>query len=100
MYLSVKDVAVRYNVNPSTIWRWLKNGHLPEPKRFGPQTLRWAIPDLEVWEEPFVSSPPSGVQAAEGPRLHAAPSGLATPVPASAAADAAPEAGFLQEISQ
>lgn len=50
MYLSVKEVAVRYEVDPSTIWRWLKKGMFPQPKRFGPQTLRWAIADLESHE--------------------------------------------------
>lgn len=49
-YLSVKEVAARYGVDPSTIWRWLKKGLFPEPKRFGPQTLRWAISDLESHE--------------------------------------------------
>lgn len=51
-YLNVKHVAERIGVNPSTVWRKLKvDATFPKPKRFGPQTLRWSIAELEAWEE-------------------------------------------------
>ena len=50
-YLSVKEVAKRYGVDPSTIWRWSrKKPAFPDPHKFGPQTIRWKITDLEAWE--------------------------------------------------
>ncbi len=49
-YLNVKEVADRYGVDTSTIWRWRKRGQFPEPKRFGPQTLRWNVAELQAHE--------------------------------------------------
>jgi predicted DNA-binding transcriptional regulator AlpA len=50
--LTVKQVASRYGVDTCTIWRWRKSQPgFPAPHRFGPQTLRWKITDLEAWEE-------------------------------------------------
>ena len=50
-YLSVKQVAGRYGEAPSTTWRRLKaDSTFPKPFRFGPQTLRWKLEELKVWE--------------------------------------------------
>lgn len=51
-FLCVKQVAARYGVDPGTIWRWRKYGNkgFPDAHRFGPQTLRWKLADLEAWE--------------------------------------------------
>lgn len=52
MYISVQDVAKRYGVTPSTIWRWRNERvDFPQPHRFGPQTLRWKIAELDAWDE-------------------------------------------------
>lgn len=53
MFLSIKQVAARYGIDPCTVWRWRKdaNKNFPEPHRFGPQTLRWKLSDIETWEE-------------------------------------------------
>jgi prophage regulatory protein len=51
IYLNVKQAAARYGEDPSTVWRRLKaDPTFPKPKRFGPQTLRWSIAELEAWE--------------------------------------------------
>lgn len=52
-FLNVKEVAERYGVDACTVWRWRKDTkkHFPAPHRFGPQTLRWKIADLDAWEE-------------------------------------------------
>lgn len=50
-YLNVKQVAARFSVDSCTIWRWRKQKlDFPAPHRFGPQTLRWKLADLEAWE--------------------------------------------------
>ena len=48
-FLKVDAVAARYQVNKSTIWRWLAAGHFPKPKKIAGST-RWAVSDLETWE--------------------------------------------------
>ena len=30
----------------ATIWRWVKSGRLPPPKKFGPQTCRWTVGEI------------------------------------------------------
>ena len=51
IYLNVKQVAARFGVDTCTIWRKLKSDPtFPKPKRFGPQTLRWSVAELEAWE--------------------------------------------------
>ena len=40
-YKSDKDLAARYGVSRSTIWRWTKEGRLPQPKKLSPGCTRW-----------------------------------------------------------
>ncbi len=51
-FLKIKQVAERYDANTSTIRRWCANTEInfPKPIRFGPQTIRWRLADLEAWE--------------------------------------------------
>jgi len=40
-YWADKEVAERYGVGPSTIWRWVANGIFPEPTKISPGCTRW-----------------------------------------------------------
>ena len=33
--LSARDTAAFYGVSPATLWRWTKQGHIPEPVHIG-----------------------------------------------------------------
>jgi Helix-turn-helix domain len=50
MYLSTKELALRWNMSPATLrnWRVLKRG--PKFKRFG-RMVRYALVDVKKWEE-------------------------------------------------
>jgi prophage regulatory protein len=50
MYHNIRSVAERFGVNPSTIWRWVKDGFFPNPYRFGPGTTRWLDDDIKAFE--------------------------------------------------
>ena len=50
LYIRDTDLAARYDVHRSTIWRWVKNGTIPQPRTLGPGCKRWNINDLERWE--------------------------------------------------
>jgi prophage regulatory protein len=50
LYLSVEQVASRYNVSKDTIWRWRREGDFPKPIRLGGKTSRWRLIDIEAWE--------------------------------------------------
>lgn len=46
-YADVKAVARRYDCHPSTIWRMVKSGQLPEPVKIGNLT-RWELGALDA----------------------------------------------------
>ncbi len=46
-YVSVTQLARRYSVDRSTIWRWVQRGILPQPFPFSEQTTRWKLADIE-----------------------------------------------------
>ncbi|MGJ7456964.1 helix-turn-helix transcriptional regulator [Halomonas sp. RA08-2] len=50
-YYSDKQLAERFGVTRSTIWRWVKIGLLPAPVRLTKGCTRWRSPDIEAWEE-------------------------------------------------
>jgi len=51
VFLAVGTVAKRYAVSENTVWRWLREGNFPKPKRLGQRSTRWRLADLESWEE-------------------------------------------------
>lgn len=51
VFVSVHDVAARYDVLPSTVWRWLKTvPEFPAPLKLTPGTSRWRLSDLVSFE--------------------------------------------------
>jgi prophage regulatory protein len=50
LYLSVDQVALRYNVSKDSIWRWKRKGDFPAPAKLGGTTTRWRLADIEQWE--------------------------------------------------
>lgn len=49
-FLSVEQVAARYNCSVDSIWRWKRNGDFPAPVRLGAGTTRWRLADLVDYE--------------------------------------------------
>ena len=39
--VSITEVMQIFTIGRATVWRWVKSGRLPEPKKYGPQTRRW-----------------------------------------------------------
>lgn len=50
MYISVKQLAIRYGVSVPTLWRWVKDGKFPQPVKLGPGSTRWRESDVLAWE--------------------------------------------------
>lgn len=50
LFLKDIQVANRYNLNRSTIWRWIKKEQFPKPTKLNYGSSRWNIIDLEQWE--------------------------------------------------
>lgn len=47
VYYSDAQLAERYQVSRSTIWRWTARGHLPPPVQLSPGTTRWLKNEIE-----------------------------------------------------
>ena len=50
-FLDVHGVANRYGITAATVWSWINQGKIPQPLRLTAGTSRWAVRDLEQWEE-------------------------------------------------
>ncbi|WP_218157095.1 helix-turn-helix transcriptional regulator [Donghicola eburneus] len=51
-YLSAQQVAQRYSVHRTTPWRWVQNDkNFPKPIQFSEGCTRWALSEIEAWEE-------------------------------------------------
>lgn len=49
-YLADHQLAKRFGVERTTIWRWVKLGLLGAPVKLGPNTTRWKLEDVEAFE--------------------------------------------------
>ncbi|MBQ7315545.1 MAG: helix-turn-helix domain-containing protein [Clostridia bacterium] len=46
-YYSVRQLANRYGVSVSTLYRWVREGRFPAGHAWGPRTRRWKRTELE-----------------------------------------------------
>jgi len=44
------DLAERYRVDRTAIWRWARKGDFPAPVRLSPGCTRWRFSDVVDWE--------------------------------------------------
>lgn len=49
MFISKKAVARKLNISPSTVYRWSKDGSMPEPISIGPNKTLWIEEEINVW---------------------------------------------------
>ena len=45
-YVRLPTVKALYGAPAATIWRWVKAGQIPEPKRFGTRFTAWNVGEL------------------------------------------------------
>ena len=46
-YVRDTDLAARYSISRSTVWRWVKKGLLPAPIQLSEACTRWRLDDIE-----------------------------------------------------
>ena len=46
-YISASQLAERYGVDKSTVWRWAQRQILPAPVKLSEQTTRWKLDEIE-----------------------------------------------------
>ncbi len=42
-YVPLPVVVSLFGISPATVWRWVSNGSLPQPKRFSSRATRWNV---------------------------------------------------------
>jgi predicted DNA-binding transcriptional regulator AlpA len=45
-HVRIKVVAALNGIGPATVWRWVKSGRLPKPRKLGPNTTAWRVGEL------------------------------------------------------
>jgi len=51
MNLSDKQLAERFSVARTTVWRWMRTDPaFPRPVSLSPGCTRWRLADVEAWE--------------------------------------------------
>jgi hypothetical protein len=55
IYLTTKEVATRYGIDPRSVQRRVTEGLLPEPKYFGTRFPRWSIAELDENDRKYAS---------------------------------------------
>lgn len=45
-FVRLPVVVELYSTSPSNVWRWVKRGIIPQPKKLGPQTTVWNVGEL------------------------------------------------------
>lgn len=48
-FYRVKDMVRRLQIGESTVWRWAREGKLPEPIRLGRRVTVWRKKDVEAF---------------------------------------------------
>jgi predicted DNA-binding transcriptional regulator AlpA len=46
-YISVGQLAERYGVDKSTVWRWAQRDIIPQPVKLSEQCTRWDLTAIE-----------------------------------------------------
>jgi prophage regulatory protein len=50
LYLRPNQLAARWGVHRTTLWRWVSAGDLPEPTPIRPKTRAWSLAVIEQLE--------------------------------------------------
>jgi|LNAP01.1.fsa_nt_gb predicted DNA-binding transcriptional regulator AlpA len=61
-FLSDRDLAARYSIGRTTVWRWLADGRLPAPVQLTPGTTRWRLIDIEEFESKRLAASTAAAQ--------------------------------------
>ena len=45
-FVRLPIVATLFATSPSNVWRWVKQGLIPKPRKLGPQTTVWNVGEI------------------------------------------------------
>lgn len=47
-HVRLPTVCGLYGVGPATVWRYVKSGKIPQPKKIGPRIAAWNVGELRA----------------------------------------------------
>ncbi len=50
LYVRDSDLAERYSVSRTTIWRWAQQGRIPTPIQLSNCCTRWKLDEIEAYD--------------------------------------------------
>jgi len=50
-FLRRPAVEARYGVSGASIYRWIRQGAFPAPRRIGPACVAWPVAELDAFDE-------------------------------------------------
>lgn len=56
MFLTDIQVGNHYGVSRHTIWRWVREGKFPAPKKLTSGSTRWHVSDIEEFDRKVLAS--------------------------------------------
>jgi prophage regulatory protein len=62
LVLRPREAASFLGISKPTLYRYIRAGHIPAPRRIGPNAVGWTRADLEAWvdELPATDAEPVG----------------------------------------
>ena len=70
--LTFKDVSSRTRLGRTSIYRLMRQGRFPRPKKIGPQAVRWRESELQEWIDGCPLATAEAEAAAEKPEAEPA----------------------------
>jgi len=46
---TMKEVCGLLKKSRTTLWRWIRSGHFPQPLKIGPNSLAWTEDQVTQW---------------------------------------------------
>lgn len=47
-FISDRTLSQSLEVSPATVWRWTREGKLPQPRKLGENTTRWNVGEVRA----------------------------------------------------
>lgn len=47
--IRMEALLKKLSISRTTVWRWVKQGHLPQPLRIGPNCVAWPESQIDEW---------------------------------------------------
>jgi hypothetical protein len=98
-YLTTKDVAARYSIDPRSVQRRVKDGLLPPPKYFATRFPRWDIAELDENDRKLASVRVPNVGAIAATKANAAKPKPPAPAEKPAAEKPRPRGGPRKHLA-